>query len=60
MPAPRRALVSVSDKTDLVPFVSGLVELGFEIISNGGTRRTLQENGVAVTEISDPRYTGRF
>ncbi len=56
MPVPRRALVSVSDKTDLVPFVSGLVELGFEIISTGGTRRTLQENGVVVTDISE--YTG--
>ena len=36
---PRRALVSVSDKTDLCPFVKGLVDLGFEIISTGGTRR---------------------
>ncbi|TWU12281.1 Bifunctional purine biosynthesis protein PurH [Symmachiella macrocystis] len=53
MSAPRRALVSVSDKTDLVPFISGLVELGFEIISTGGTRRTLHDAGVPVMDISE-------
>ena len=36
----KRALVSVSDKTNLVPFVSGLVELGYEIISTGGTKKS--------------------
>ncbi|MGQ0633738.1 MAG: bifunctional phosphoribosylaminoimidazolecarboxamide formyltransferase/IMP cyclohydrolase [Planctomycetaceae bacterium] len=58
MPAPlsRRALVSVSDKTDLGPFVKGLVALGFEIVSTGGTRRFLLEQGVPVTDISE--YTG--
>ncbi len=56
MAVPRRALVSVSDKTGLVPFVNGLVELGFEIVSTGGTRRTLQEQGVQVIDISE--YTG--
>lgn len=35
----KRALVSVSDKTNLVEFVSGLVDLGYEIISTGGTKR---------------------
>lgn len=35
----KRALVSVSDKTNLVPFVQGLVELGYEIISTGGTAK---------------------
>ena len=35
----KRALVSVSDKTNLVPFVSSLVELGYEIISTGGTKK---------------------
>ncbi|MFP6767495.1 MAG: bifunctional phosphoribosylaminoimidazolecarboxamide formyltransferase/IMP cyclohydrolase [Planctomycetaceae bacterium] len=53
---PRRALVSVSDKTGLAPFVSELVELGFEIISTGGTRRHLEEAGVPVIGISE--YTG--
>jgi phosphoribosylaminoimidazolecarboxamide formyltransferase/IMP cyclohydrolase len=52
----RRALVSVSDKTGLAPFVGQLIELGFEIISNGGTRRHLEEAGVPVIGISE--YTG--
>ena len=52
----RRALVSVSDKSDLGPFVKGLVALGFEIVSTGGTRRFLIEQGVPVTDIS--QYTG--
>ena len=53
---PRRALVSVSDKEQLRPFAAGLVELGFEIVSTGGTRRFLEEQGVAVVDISS--YTG--
>jgi phosphoribosylaminoimidazolecarboxamide formyltransferase/IMP cyclohydrolase len=53
---PRRALVSVSDKSDLGPFVKGLVALGFEIVSTGGTRRFLLEQGVPVVDIS--QYTG--
>jgi phosphoribosylaminoimidazolecarboxamide formyltransferase / IMP cyclohydrolase len=52
----RRALVSVSDKTDLADFVQGLVELGFEILSTGGTRKFLEGQGVAVTDVSS--YTG--
>ncbi len=39
----KRALVSVSDKQNLVPFVKGLVENGFEIISTGGTKRELKQ-----------------
>ena len=53
---PRRALVSVSNKTGLVPFIRRLVELGFEIISTGGTRRTLHEQGLPVIDIAE--YTG--
>ena len=53
---PRRALVSVSDKSDLGPFIKGLVSLGFEIVSTGGTRRFLLEQGVPVIDISE--YTG--
>src|SRR5262245_46879214 len=58
MPAsfPRRALVSVSDKSELGPFIRGLVELGFEIVSTGGTRRFLIEEGLPVIDISE--YTG--
>jgi phosphoribosylaminoimidazolecarboxamide formyltransferase/IMP cyclohydrolase len=48
-----RALLSVSDKTGIVDFARGLVELGVEIISTGGTARELSESGVPVRSISD-------
>lgn len=49
----KRALVSVSDKTNLVPFVSGLVELGYEIISTGGTKKALEDAGIKTIGISE-------
>lgn len=49
----KRALVSVSDKTDLVEFVKGLVDCGYEIISTGGTKKTLEEAGLNPIGISD-------
>lgn len=49
----KRALISVSDKTNIVPFVKELTELGVEVISTGGTKRLLQENGVDVIGISE-------
>jgi phosphoribosylaminoimidazolecarboxamide formyltransferase/IMP cyclohydrolase len=55
-PFPRRALVSVSDKADLGPFVRSLVDLGFEIVSTGGTRKFLIEQQIPVIDIS--QYTG--
>ena len=48
-----RALISVSDKTGLVPFAQGLSAAGWEIVSTGGTARTLQAAGIAVIGISD-------
>jgi len=51
-----RALLSVSDKTGIVEFARGLSELGIEIISTGGTARTLSEAGVPLRGISD--FTG--
>jgi len=51
-----RALISVSDKTGLLPFVKGLNQLGFEIVSTGGTRKALLDSGLPVTDISE--YTG--
>jgi phosphoribosylaminoimidazolecarboxamide formyltransferase/IMP cyclohydrolase len=51
-----RALISVSDKSGVVEFASGLRELGVELLSTGGTYRLLQENGLDVTEVAD--YTG--
>lgn len=47
----RRALVSVSDKTGVVEFARRLAELGFEVISTGGTARTLSEAGLDVTPV---------
>ncbi|MGE7602852.1 bifunctional phosphoribosylaminoimidazolecarboxamide formyltransferase/IMP cyclohydrolase [Peribacillus sp. NPDC097675] len=49
----KRALISVSDKTGIVEFAKGLKEAGFEIISTGGTSKTLQDNGVDVIGISE-------
>ncbi len=49
----KRALVSVSDKTGIVEFVEGLVNLGFEIISTGGTKRALEQAGLKPIGISD-------
>ncbi len=50
----RRALISVSDKTGLVDFATTLAEkFGVEIISTGGTARTLKEAGIAVKDVSD-------
>jgi len=49
----RRALISVSDKRGLIPFVTGLRELGVEILSTGGTCRALREAGIDVIEVSE-------
>jgi phosphoribosylaminoimidazolecarboxamide formyltransferase / IMP cyclohydrolase len=48
-----RALVSVHDKTGLVPFVSRLQAAGWEIVSSGGTAASLDDAGVAVIRVSD-------
>lgn len=48
----KRALISVSDKTGVVELAQALVNVGCEIISTGGTRRKLEEAGIATTEIS--------
>ncbi len=52
MPVPRRALLSVHDKTGLVEFGQGLVRLGFELVSTGGTARALRGAGLAVTDVA--------
>jgi phosphoribosylaminoimidazolecarboxamide formyltransferase/IMP cyclohydrolase len=48
-----KALLSVSDKTGLVDFAKGLVSLGYELISTGGTLKTLSTAGVPVISIDD-------
>jgi phosphoribosylaminoimidazolecarboxamide formyltransferase/IMP cyclohydrolase len=52
MPVPRRALLSVSDKTGLADFGAGLVRLGFELVSTGGTARALRSAGLPVTDVA--------
>ena len=49
----KRALVSVSDKTDLVPFVQGLVANDFEIVSTGGTKKVLEQAGIKTISVED-------
>jgi phosphoribosylaminoimidazolecarboxamide formyltransferase / IMP cyclohydrolase len=49
----QRALLSVTDKTGLVEFAQALAGHGVELISTGGTARTLREAGLAVRDISD-------
>ena len=49
----RTALISVSDKTGLGAFARSLAELGVQIVSTGGTARTLEEKGVSVVRVSD-------
>ena len=48
-----RAILSVSDKRGLIDFARGLKELGWEIISTGGTARMLTEAGIEVRNVSD-------
>jgi phosphoribosylaminoimidazolecarboxamide formyltransferase/IMP cyclohydrolase len=55
-PAVKRALISVSDKTGLADFARGLAAAGVEILSTGGTRKHLEEQGIPVVDVS--QYTG--
>jgi len=52
----RRALISVSDKTGLIPLARALASHGVAILSTGGSARALREAGIAVTEVSE--HTG--
>ena len=52
----RRAIVSVSEKSGVVSFAKGLAQMGVEILSTGGTAKTLREIGISVKDISE--YTG--
>ncbi|MBQ5825744.1 MAG: bifunctional phosphoribosylaminoimidazolecarboxamide formyltransferase/IMP cyclohydrolase, partial [Clostridia bacterium] len=49
----RRALLSVSDKTGIVEFAKELYELGFEIVSTGGTAKAVADAGIPCTQVSD-------
>lgn len=47
------ALLSVSDKTGLVDFARGLLQLGWELVSTGGTAKALRRAGLTVQDVSD-------
>jgi phosphoribosylaminoimidazolecarboxamide formyltransferase/IMP cyclohydrolase len=49
----KRALISVTDKAGIVEFAQGLHDLGIEIISTGGTARSIHEGGIPVREVSE-------
>ena len=49
----RRALVSVYDKTGLVPFAERLVAAGYEMVSSGGTATALRDAGIEVVAVED-------
>jgi phosphoribosylaminoimidazolecarboxamide formyltransferase / IMP cyclohydrolase len=51
--AVRRALLSVSDKEELVPFARGLAEAGVEIVSTGSTAAVVRDGGVPVREVAE-------
>ncbi len=52
----KQALISVSDKTGVLEFAQGLNELGYRILSTGGTAKLLLDNGLDVVEVA--QYTG--
>ena len=52
----KRALISVSDKSGIFEFAKALTELGFEILSTGGTAKALREAGLKVMDVA--AYTG--
>lgn len=49
----RKALLSVSDKTGIIPFAKSLTELDFELYSTGGTKKALEDNNIAVKSVSE-------
>ena len=48
-----RVLLSVSDKTGVIEFARALAAIGVELVSTGGTRKTLADAGLNVRDISD-------
>jgi phosphoribosylaminoimidazolecarboxamide formyltransferase / IMP cyclohydrolase len=48
-----RALISVSDKSGLVDFAGALARCGIELVSTGGTRKTLADAGIASVDVAE-------
>ncbi|AQU78624.1 MULTISPECIES: bifunctional phosphoribosylaminoimidazolecarboxamide formyltransferase/IMP cyclohydrolase [Planococcus] len=49
----KRALLSVSDKSGILEFAQELEKMGYELLSTGGTKKFLEENGVAITAVDE-------
>ncbi len=49
----KRALLSVSDKSGILEFAQELEKIGYELLSTGGTKKFLEENGVAITAVDE-------
>ncbi len=49
----KRALISVTDKTNLIPFVKGLIERGYEIVSTGGTYNVLKSSDISCKRVDE-------
>ncbi|EGA88751.1 bifunctional phospho ribosylaminoimidazole carboxamide formyltransferase/IMP cyclohydrolase [Planococcus donghaensis MPA1U2] len=49
----KRALLSVSDKSGILDFAQELEKMGYELLSTGGTKKFLEENGVAITAVDE-------
>src|SRR5512135_3175916 len=47
------AILSVYDKTGLVKFARGLIDLSWTLLASGGTAKLLRENGLPVTEVAE-------
>src|SRR5512139_2828101 len=47
------AILSVHNKSKLLPFAQGLIELGWKLVASGGTARLLRDNGLKVTEVAE-------
>ncbi|HDL01265.1 MAG TPA: hypothetical protein ENH23_03425 [candidate division Zixibacteria bacterium] len=56
----KRALISVSDKKGVVEFARALEEMGVELISTGGTLKTIKDAGVHVISVSSLRELRKF
>jgi len=52
-PGTRKALLSVYDKTGVVELAKGLVDLGWDLVSSGGTARAIAEAGLPVTDVAE-------
>ena len=49
----KRALLSVSDKSGILEFAQELEKMGYELLSTGGTKKFLEENGVSITAVDE-------